>query len=440
MSVWEERGATVGIPIKKAKRKIVAGGICILGILFVSQNKNVHLEKETAKNFWLNVLAEWTVETYAPVFEFVTVQEGEDGSFAEKILLSGFPFLEYEQSRKKRDLLVQDEETRQLLLAENEMRWKEEEDELEDDGRTTEDEFTDPKTLAEAFERENQLAMVDVSENEMSGEDVQATISGNFVPNERQKEYNWDEYQDFQSLFTTFYAMDSNTMVGREQLNIEKLLTPDMTISKEAPGPQILIYHTHSQEAFADSVPGDASTTIVGAGEKLKTILEEQYGYSVLHHTGEYDVIDRDGAYGRSLPALEQLLSENPNIQVVIDLHRDGVSDDRRLVTEVNGRTTAQFMFFNGLSRSKSTGDIEYLKNPYLEENLAFAFQMKVASDEYYPGLARRNYLNAYRYNMHLRPKNLLIELGAQTNTVEEIMNAIDPLAHILDLVLSGQS
>ena len=57
---------------------------------------------------------------------------------------------------------------------------------------------------------------------------------------------------------------------------------------------------------------------------------------------------------------------------------------------------------------------------------------------EYYPGLTRRIYLKGYRYNMHLCPRSLLIELGAQTNTVEEIRNACAPIAHILDMELSG--
>ena len=75
-----------------------------------------------------------------------------------------------------------------------------------------------------------------------------------------------------------------------------------------------------------------------------------------------------------------------------------------------------------------------------MQENLAFSFQMQMAALEYYPGLTRKNYLNAYRYNMHLRGKSLLVELGAQTNTVEEIKNAIGPLAHILDIVLGGKN
>ena len=97
-------------------------------------------------------------------------------------------------------------------------------------------------------------------------------------------------------------------------------------------------------------------------------------------------------------------------------------------------------MFFNGLGRTKEKGEISYLKNPYLQENLAFSFQMKLTCDEYYPGFARNIYLRAYRYNMHLCPKTLLIELGAQTNTKEEIRDALAPLAHVLSMVLSQKT
>ena len=172
---------------------------------------------------------------------------------------------------------------------------------------------------------------------------------------------------------------------------------------------------------FADSLPGDKSTTIVGAGDLLTQILTEEYGYNVLHHTGEYDVEARDYAYSKSLPSIEQLLQENPSIEVVIDLHRDGVKEDVRLVKDVDGKPTAQFMFFNGLSYTDTRGEITYLPNPNLGDNLAFSFQMQVAANQYYPGITRKIYLNGYRYNMHLKAKTLLVELGGQTNTVEEI-------------------
>ena len=79
------------------------------------------------------------------------------------------------------------------------------------------------------------------------------------------------------------------------------------------------------------------------------------------------------------------------------------------------------------------------LPNPYVQDNLAFAFQMKLTADEYYPGLTRKTYLKGYRYNMHLCSKSLLIELGAQTNTCDEVKNSLDIVAHVLYMCLSGE-
>ena len=273
-------------------------------------------------------------------------------------------------------------------------------------------------------------------------ESVEATAGtalSNFRPAVQQVQIDRTQLADYETLVRNFYAIDANTMAGSDQLSVEKLLGMDMTLPQEGDGPQILIYHTHSQEAFADSVPGDVNTGIVGVGECLTKILTEQYGYRVLHNTGQYDVETRDNAYSRALPAVEQILAENPSIQVIIDLHRDEVAEETKLVTDIQGRPTARFMFFNGLSRTRKTGDIDYLANENQEANLAFSFQMQLKAAEYYPGLTRRIYLKGYRYNMHLRPRTLLVELGAQNNTVEEAINACDPLAHILDMVLKGE-
>jgi len=277
---------------------------------------------------------------------------------------------------------------------------------------------------------------------EQSNEEEEELSSeyGEFIKHERIAPIELSELADYETLVKQFYTIDAITTIGSEELNAEKLGNMNMTMKQTPDNPQILIYHTHSQEGFADSVPGDDSTTIMGVGEYLKEILELKYGYNVLHHKGKYDVETRDNAYSNSLPAIKKVLEENPSIEVVIDLHRDGVADESyRLVMDVDNRPTAKFMFFNGISRTKSTGKINYLHNDNLEANLAFSFQMKWKAEEYYPGLTRKNYLNAYRYNMHLCPKTLLLELGAQNNTLEEAMNACDPIAHILHIVLSGE-
>jgi stage II sporulation protein P len=308
-----------------------------------------------------------------------------------------------------------------------------EEDETTCRTLTTEDLISEELLLPQSEETQ-QTALIPESVEATAG-----TALSNFRPAVQQVQIDRTQLADYETLVRNFYAIDANTMAGSDQLSVEKLLGMDMTLPQEGDGPQILIYHTHSQEAFADSVPGDVNTGIVGVGECLTKILTEQYGYRVLHNTGQYDVETRDNAYSRALPAVEQILAENPSIQVIIDLHRDEVAEETKLVTDIQGRPTARFMFFNGLSRTRKTGDIDYLANENQEANLAFSFQMQLKAAEYYPGLTRRIYLKGYRYNMHLRPRTLLVELGAQNNTVEEAINACDPLAHILDMVLKGE-
>ena len=258
-----------------------------------------------------------------------------------------------------------------------------------------------------------------------------------FVPNQTPVvTYAKEKLNDFDYLIQNFYVVDRTTTINSSQLNAADLLGRSMKLTHGADAPQILIYHTHSQERYADSAPGDAATSIVGVGEYLTKLLGS-YGFHVLHHTGEYDVDTRDDAYSRAGPVIEQILKDNPSIEIVIDLHRDGVAEGTHLVTDVQGKQTASIMFFNGLSRTTANGDISYLPNPYIQDNLAFSLQMQIAAQEYYPGFSRMIYLKGYRYNMHYCPKSLLVEVGAQTNTVQEAMNAMEPLADVLAKVIS---
>lgn len=273
-------------------------------------------------------------------------------------------------------------------------------------------------------------------ETSNSAEQTSLTVAPPIAATQKAVEYSLEKLNDFDYLVQNFYQVDSTTTVKSDQLNVAALTGKNMKIAHDAGTPQILIYHTHSLEGYADSIPGDRSTTVVGVGDYLTELLTQQYGYNVIHDTGEYDTI-RDKAYSKAAPALEQILADNPGIDVVIDLHRDGVGENTRLVTNVNGTDMAKVMFFNGLSRTTKLGDIAYLYNPYIADNLAFSFQMQLTAAEYYPGYTRKIYLKGYRFNMHYCPKTLLVEVGAQTNTVQEAKNAMVPLADILNKVLS---
>ena len=247
---------------------------------------------------------------------------------------------------------------------------------------------------------------------------------------------------DYNYLMNQFFIVDSQTTTNADQLNAAELLGEDLTIQKDAAKPQILLYHTHSQEAFADSKEGEVEDTIIGVGNYLTELLTKNYGYQVIHVTEAFDMesgeLDRSAAYDYAGTYLETILEENPSIEVVIDLHRDGVPENRHLVTEINGKSTAQIMFYNGLSYTIARGSLDYLPNPYIQDNLAFSFQMEYQAAQYYPDFYRGIYLAGYRYNLHLRPRSVLVEAGAQTNTVQEVKNAMEPFADILNRVLQN--
>ena len=254
--------------------------------------------------------------------------------------------------------------------------------------------------------------------------------------------YTMEQLSDFDFLTSNFYVIPQRASVLPEELSPKELLAMDMSIKMDNTKPQILIYHTHSMECFADSEEGDISTSIVAVGSRLAELLSDKYGYNVIHCTERFDyvdgVMDRSKAYTYAREALAKILEDNPSIQVVLDIHRDGVDENVHLKTEIDGVNMAQIMFFNGVSRTKDGGDIDYLYNKYKKQNLAFSMQMKLLAEKKYPGYTRHNYIDAYQYNLDLRERSALIEVGAQNNTFTEEVNAMEPLAALLNSILSG--
>jgi stage II sporulation protein P len=288
---------------------------------------------------------------------------------------------------------------------------------------------TEPESQSTAVENTESSASVQT-------EDV---ISRNVITG---KTFEKSQLSDYSFVHGSFYTVTSITELTSSILRPAEFIEKDLSIKKDSSQPQILIFHTHSQETFADSVEGDTSTSIVGVGDYLTELLTAR-GYNVIHDTEVYDYVDgkldRSKAYTYAEEGIDRILSEYPGIEVVIDLHRDGVAETTRLVTEVDGKQMAKIMFFNGLSYSRVNGDIDYLYNPYRDDNLAMSLQMQLLGTAYYPGFLRNIYVNAYRYCLHKRARSMLIEAGAQTNTVQEVKNAMEPLADLLDKFLSGE-
>lgn len=245
-------------------------------------------------------------------------------------------------------------------------------------------------------------------------------------------------FSNYYSFINTLYIVDASTRAVQSIFDGVKLIQMDMTVEKKLDEPQILIYHTHSLEDFADSRIGVEADTIVGIGNYLEELLTEKYGYQVLHDKTAYDINqygygDRDNAYQRATKGLEAILKQYPSIEIVIDLHRDS-----RAVTVANvgDKEVAQIMLFNGLCRNVY-GPYKAYTNDYLSENLAFSLQMKLMGESLYPGVMRCVYLKSDQYNLHFKPHSLLVEAGTMGNTVEQVKNAMDVFADILNEVLT---
>ena len=292
-------------------------------------------------------------------------------------------------------------------------------------------------------EDQNEQAGDSGGTGEIEGQEEREAMTKTSFPGQT---YQLAQLEDYDFLMSHFYNVHTSTTADRQLMDAKALLSRNFQLFPENKGdqmeeeekePQILIYHTHSQETFADSGPGQS---IVEVGAYLATLLEEK-GFLVYHDRSVYDVrdgeLDRNKAYTYALEGIRKILDENPSIQVVIDLHRDGVKEGTRLVTTVNGKTTAQIMFFNGLSQTPD-GPVPYLDNPNREGGLAISLQLQLKAAAYYPGFARKIYLKGLRYNQHLRPCSCLVEVGAQTNTYEEARNAMEPLAEVFTMVLRG--
>lgn len=392
--------------MKKEQRICVLLAIMILGIWGLEAKSSGSLLPKSWKIRMIQSVQENAERLYMPGVTYTEKKQGEIRVTEAVVHMASalIPLGNYVTEREAAELLTEDEATYAILAKKQ----AEEENSVDENG---------------------QLIGKDKSE-----ETRQASVPTMDLSMER--------LNDFEYLVSNFYTVDSVTYINPSELNASELLGKDLRIDLNTGGSKILIYHTHSQETFADS-DNDPSTSIVGIGRYLTEILNNKYKIPTMHHEGVYDLIngklDRSEAYEFAKPEVEQILAENPSIEVVIDLHRDGVADTTHLVTEINGKPTAQIMFFNGLSRTRVNGDLAGMANSYLQDNLAFSLQMKIAAETKYPGFARRNYLRGYKYNMDLMPRMLLIEAGAQTNTVEEMRNAMEVLADLLNSVLTGR-
>ncbi|EAX47511.1 Stage II sporulation P family protein [Thermosinus carboxydivorans Nor1] len=197
--------------------------------------------------------------------------------------------------------------------------------------------------------------------------------------------------------------------------------------------PLIGIYHTHTSESFVPNSgvthkrggqPGD----IVDVGKALVARLDK-HGIKAVHSTTVHDYPSFMKAYGPSENTVKKMLADYPSIQMVFDIHRDADKRENSVV-QINGATVARITIV------VATGQQD-LVQPHWQQNHAFAKLIDAKLDQHFPGLSRGIQLVDWRYNQHLHPRSLLIEVGCQDNSKEEAVRSIEMFGDVLAEIIA---
>ena len=208
--------------------------------------------------------------------------------------------------------------------------------------------------------------------------------------------------------------------------------------------PQILIVHTHTTESFTDSDTNvyltgssdrnlDNTKNISAVGDAMTEVFESA-GIATIHDKTVHDYPSFNGAYTRSLATVRANLEKNPQIKIVLDVHRDGIIKEDgtkvKVAAEINGEKTAQCLFVVG-SNANLTHD-KWL------ENMKLACKIQRAANEMYPGLMRPIILREERFNQQVSTGALIIEIGSNGNTLEEAIRGGRLMADVIAKLLKN--
>ena len=228
------------------------------------------------------------------------------------------------------------------------------------------------------------------------------------------------------------------TVINRAGVSFdaEELMCRPLPLTCTSDEPLILIVHTHASEAYSggDYVESgafhttDPDNNVVAVGQALADTLNA-CGIKTLHDMTLNDVPDYSGAYERTEEVILRYLEEYPSIQMVIDVHRDAVTDadgaELAMTASLDGQSAAQLLFVMGT-------DAGGLPHPNWQGNLALAMQLQAYCTKSAPNLFRELSLRGARYNEHLTPCSVLLEVGAAGNTLDEAIRSVEFLGEKL--------
>lgn len=199
----------------------------------------------------------------------------------------------------------------------------------------------------------------------------------------------------------------------------------------------VIIFHTHTCESYTQTENNkydasgnyrttDLSHSVARVGDVLESYLKS-FDFNVIHDKTYHDYPAYNGSYGRSLKTVSALKEKNKNTEIIIDLHRDAMSDETYAPkVKIGDEYAAQIMFVIGTDGSG-------LEHNNWRKNLEFAIKVQKIGNEMYPGLFKPIIVRNARYNQHLSSAATIIEFGATGNTLEECEISAKYLAKVLE-------
>ena len=244
------------------------------------------------------------------------------------------------------------------------------------------------------------------------------------------------DYRDTRSLLRAQLPLLAYTKLNKpavSAMTLPNFPRFDAHSLKPSGEPLVAIYHTHTSECFVPTSgvthrPSGQQGDIVDVGAALAERLES-HGIRVIHNTKVHDYPSFMKAYGPSEETVKQILAEYPSIQMLFDIHRDAEKRENSIAL-VNGTTIARMAIIVAVGQ-------EGLEQPHWQQNHAFAKLLDARLNQYYPGLSKGIQLVEWRYNQHLHPRALLLEVGSHENSKEEAINTVRIFGDILAEIIA---
>ncbi len=267
--------------------------------------------------------------------------------------------------------------------------------------------------------------------------------------NEGNTDLNTSNYNDQGGNLNTFILnpfkledeqVSKSEAKGEESNQVAKLYNPDLKKALNNAKPEVLIYHSHTSESYKSSGADTSKTSstmdqtknVCAVGDVITEELEKKYGIAVIHDKTVHDKGDYNGAYKKAGATLDKYLKEYGDFKLIIDLHRDSV-DKKEVTTKINGENVARFMF------------VVTEKNPrYVKQKHLIDSMIKI-SNKLFPDLLRNREIYAYDwgigfYNQNRSDNAVLLEVGSNSNTIEEAKNTGKYLARIIAEQINGKN